>query len=241
MQPVKDRSDSIYTSGEYLQSTRSWHVEDSPWKAGNIAKILTGNGIQANTIAEIGCGAGAILEELAMTEGFADVRFEGYDISPQAIEIASTRKNKRISFLQADILTQEGHTDFDVLLAIDVFEHIPDYIGFLEACREKARYKVFHIPLDLHVSSVLRNTFMEGRYSIGHLHYFTADSAIATLHDAGYEVIDSFYTNAAMDLFYVHPSLRKALANGPRWFLSLISDAFSARLLGGYSLMVLAV
>ena len=103
------------------------------------------------------------------------------------------------------------------LLVIDVFEHIPDCMGFVEKCRAKADYKIFHIHLDIHVSSVLRNAFIGGRYTLGHLHYFTADSAIATLKDTGHEIVDYFYTNAAFGLFKQHPSLKTAIANDPRW------------------------
>ena len=71
-------------------------------------------------------------------------------------------------------------------------------MGFLEKCRAKAEYKIYHIPLDVHVSSVLRNAFIGGRYTLGHLHYFTADSAIATLKDTGHEIVDYLYTNAAL-------------------------------------------
>ena len=45
---------------------------------------------------------------------------------------------------------------FDLLLMLDVFEHVEDYIGLLRAVRSKAKQKLFHIPLDLSVQSVLR-------------------------------------------------------------------------------------
>ena len=124
-------------------------------------------------------------------------------------------------------------------MIIDVFEHVPDYLGFVEKCREKATYKIYHIPLDIHVSSVFRNSFLRNRYTIGHIHYFTADSAISALRDTGHEIIDCFYTNGAVGLFKEHPSFKKAIANVPRWLLSKFNLPFTARLLGGYSLLVL--
>ena len=98
---------------------------------------------------------------------------------------------------------------------------------------------MYHIPLDLHVSSVVRGSFIGGRYTIGHLHYFTAESAIATLKDSGYQIVDYFYTNGGIDLFMKHPSYRKLIANVPRWFFSKISTPMTARLFGGFSLLVL--
>jgi SAM-dependent methyltransferase len=231
---------NIYTDGQYLEATQTWHAEDSPWKARQIEKIIYKNKLQPNSIAEIGCGSGSILDELSKQPKWQHVSFEGYDISPQAIEIANKLGNKRIGFFQDDILSEDNEKYFDVLMAIDVFEHVPDYMGFVSKCKEKAKYKIYHIPLDIHVSSVIRNSFTNNRYTIGHIHYFTADTAISTLLDTGHEVMDYFYTNGAMDLFKEHPEIKTAVANVPRWLFSKFSVPFTARLFGGYSLLVLA-
>ena len=174
---------SIYTSGDYLATTETWHTEDSPWKANQIAKIITDAGIVPRTIAEIGCGGGMNLRELADKKSLEHVQFTGYDISPQAIALSQQINHQQINFFCDDLLSTSNVDHFDILMAVDVFEHVPDYMGFLEKCRQKADYKIYHIPLDLHVSSVLRNAFITHRYSIGHIHYFTADSALATLRD----------------------------------------------------------
>lgn len=231
--------DTIYTSGAYLESTQTWHTEDSPWKAAQINKIISKNHIHPLRVAEIGCGAGAILDELSKKDSLCRAHFEGYDISPQAIELAKRRENKRVQFLCGDLLSGTNADHFDVLLVIDVYEHVPDYMSFLAKCRIKADYKIYHIPLDIHVSSVLRNTLISNRYTLGHLHYFTADSAIATLKDTGHEIVDYCYTNAAIDLFKQHPSIKKAVANVPRLLFQKLSLPFAVRVFGGYSLLVL--
>jgi SAM-dependent methyltransferase len=231
----------IYTGDEYLQATsQTWHSEDSPWKAGQILRIISKNGIHPKTIAEIGCGTGGILDELSKQSYLDGVQFEGYDIAPQAIELSRKRESRQCAFSCSDLLSDANtHKHFDILLVIDVFEHIPDYIGFVN----KAEYKIYHIPLDLSVSSVLRNSYIPtggvfpgGRY---HIHYFTADWAIATLKETGHEIVDSFYTNVSF-VFWNHPSLKTAIANCPRWLFSKFSVPFTARVFGGYSLLVLA-
>ncbi len=232
--------DSIYTSGKYLETTQTWNAEDSPWKADQIIKIICNNRLHPQTIAEIGCGAGAILDELSKKEYLRGVQFSGYDISPQAMELAKHKESASVRFFYEDLVSETNAKHFDILLVIDVFEHVADYMGFLEKCRARADYKIFHIPLDIHVSSVLRNAFIGGRYTLGHLHYFTADSAIATLKDTGHEILDYFYTNAAFGLFKQHPSIKKAIANVPRGLFSKFSLPFTARVFGGYSLLVLA-
>jgi len=231
--------ENIYKSGQYLERTKSWHAEDSRWKAKQIKAILDKNAVRCETIAEIGCGSGSILDALSQFPDLKGVRFEGYDISPQAIEIAARLRNDRIGFFERDLLLEPDDKHFDILLIVDVFEHVPDYLGFVEKCKKRAEYKIYHIPLDVHVSSVLRNAFIASRYTIGHIHYFTAESAISTLRDTGHEILYCMYTNVGIGLFSVHPTFKRAVANVPRWLLSKLSVPLTARVFGGYSLLVL--
>ncbi|MDX9745689.1 MAG: hypothetical protein WCX84_00020 [Syntrophales bacterium] len=90
---------------------------------------------------------------------------------------------------------------FDIVMAIDVFEHVEDCFGFLRKLKEKAEYKIFHIPLDLSVQTVLRSfPIIHGRKSVGHIHYFTKETALETLKDTGYLIIDYFYTGGSLEL-----------------------------------------
>ncbi len=238
--PAQYNIDDQYKSDEYLNKNPSWHVEDSEWKARQIHRVLTANSVNPSRICEIGCGVGQILQELQNKISNPGVEYYGYDIAPKAIGQARKLENEHLHFFSGNLLDESNEDTFDLLLAIDVFEHVPNYLGFLEQCRTKATWKIYHIPLDVHVSSVLRNQLTQGRYTVGHLHYFNAASAIASLQDTGHEIIDWTYTAGAIELYRTHPSLKRALANLPRWLLSRLSTGLSARLLGGYSLLVLA-
>lgn len=229
----------IYTDGQYLETTATWHVEDSPWKAQQIKAILDENALRPTTVADVGCGGGLILDELSRMDGLQDANFAGYDVSPQAIELANKLGAEGVDFIHEDLVAEGNTARFDLLLVIDVFEHVADYWRFVEQCRAKATYKIYHIPLDIHVSSVWRNVLTRNRYTTGHLHYFTADSALCTLRDTGHEILDYSYTSGAFGLFKQHPTLKKAVANVPRWVLSHFSVRLAARLFGGYSLLVL--
>lgn len=96
---------TIYTSGKYLEVTRTWHEEDSSWKAAHIWKMLVTNHIQPQRIVEIGCGVGGILKELSKMNSFPDAQFKGYDISPQAIQLVICQKAKNIEFYCEDRLS----------------------------------------------------------------------------------------------------------------------------------------
>jgi hypothetical protein len=153
--------------------------------------------------------------------------------------MAKQNENPRIRYFLEDPLSEKSDKYYDILLMIDVFEHVRDYMGFVGSCKAKAKYKIFHIPLELSASAVLRNTLLESRRSVGHLHYFTAESALATLKEMGHEIIDHNFTSGAIDLYQQHPRLKTAIANVPRWLVSKISVPLSARLFGGFSLLVL--
>jgi 2-polyprenyl-3-methyl-5-hydroxy-6-metoxy-1,4-benzoquinol methylase len=229
-------SSSIYETGEYVERNPTYHVEDSSWKATQILRLVEKHRLQPRTICEIGCGAGEILRQL-QKQLPANTSLFGYEISPQAFALCQPRSNERLSFYCEDLLTAESPY-FDLLLCIDVFEHVPDYLSFLQGVRGKARHKIFHIPLDMSAQWVLRGKPIMGeRNQGGHLHYFMKDTALATLHDTGYRVIDWVYTAGAID----HPrSVKAKLASLPRRLLARINQDFVARALGGYSLLVLA-
>jgi hypothetical protein len=168
----------------------------------------------------------------------SDCLFWGYDISPQALDLAQSRANERLHFKLADI-RQEPTTFYDLLLVMDVIEHVEDCFGFLREIKPKGRYKILHIPLDLSVQTLLRpNGLLKVRHAYGHLHYFTKETALATLRDTDYEVLDYFYTSRAIEM-PTHELPRKLLKL-PRRFLGAINQNMAAHLLGGWSLLVLA-
>lgn len=142
--------------------------------------------------------------------------------------------------VSAFTLLEEQET-YDLLLTIDVFEHVPDYLGFLKSLRSRAEMKVFHIPLDLSVSSVLRpQSFLRVRRDVGHLHYFSQETAIAALEDCGYQILDAPLTAGALEVAGKYGTTRTRLANFPRRIFGSISQRWAARILGGWSLLVLA-
>lgn len=228
---------TVYEDGTYLHNNPTWHEEDSPWKAKQIEKILRKNNVDPSTICEVGCGAGETLNCLA--NGYsANVIFSGYEISPQAFEICKKKEKQNLHFLLTDLL-DEGDASFDVIMVIDVFEHVDDYLGFLRKVQAKGEYKVFHIPLDLSVQTVLRSSpILRGRASVGHIHYFTKETALATLKDTGYEVVDYFYTNGSLEL--PNRGWKANLLKLPRKLLFSIHQDLTVRILGGFSLLVLA-
>jgi len=159
----------IYMDGEYLRRNPTWHAEESQWKSKQIIKIISKNKIQPHSICEIGCGAGEVLNQMHL-EMPEDISFSGYEISPQAFELCRKREKNRLHFYLGDIFDDEK-AFFDIILAIDLVEHVEDYFGFLRRLREKAIYKIFHFPLNISVQTVLRpSQILRFRRGVGHIH-----------------------------------------------------------------------
>lgn len=224
----------MYLDGTYLSANPSWHAEDSAWKARHVVEMLRRHRISPAVVCEVGCGAGEILASLR--RAFPQSTLIGYDISPDAILLANARATEGLSFRLADVLCEDVH--YDVLLAADVFEHVDDYLGFLRRLRSKADWLVFHIPLDFSALNVVRRAYiMRTREQLGHLHHFTADTALSTLRMAGYSIVEVAYTSGAVELSARRG--RRRLVDVVRRVGRAFSPGLTARVLGGFSLLVL--
>jgi hypothetical protein len=150
--------------------------------------------------------------------------------------MARKYETERVSFHHLEVTPPSG-IKYDVAAVIDLVEHVEDYLGFCQALLGLANYFIFHIPLEISAEGALRDRQILARRTSGHLHYFTKATALAALDETGYEVIDSRYTPAFIDLART-PKQRLARVV-TRLFFKLKPD-LCVRLLGGASLMVLA-
>ena len=226
---------TIYTNGTYLRKNPDWHADDAAWKASHIARMLERHKLRPESVCEVGCGSGEVMRLLG--EHIPAARFVGCDVSPHAIEISRRKSAGNLQFRLEDVL--QSTAEYDLVMAIDVFEHVEDCFGFVRRLKARGRHKLFHIPLDLSALSVARASKLRTmRESVGHIHYFTKDTALALLEDTGYRVIDHFYTSGSTELG--HYGWKTRLLKAPRQALFAMDPDAAARWLGGYSLMVLA-
>ena len=226
----------LYVEGEYARRHPDWHREHSAWKAAQVLTMIRRHRLEPQTVTEVGCGAGGILAAL-QKELPAGVAFTGYEIAPAALAMAQALANPHLRFIQGDFTALQP-APADLLLTMDVVEHVEDYLGFLRALRPRAARHIFHLPLDLSLLSQLQPARLQwARESVGHLHYFTAETALAALAAAGYTVTDWFFTAVELDLpppSAQHQRLRRLRRLGRR-----LAPAWTARLLGGFSLLAL--
>ena len=225
---------SRYLDGTQLAAAPDWYESDAAWKAERVRDMMRKHGMEPGSICDVGCGTGGVLDHLSQTLP-PTTRLVGYEMSPQAVALAPEARKQRITFVSE--WAEESEGGFDLMLVLDVFEHVDDYLGFLRTIRGKAGSFIFHIPLDVSVQTVLRGSpFTRARESLGHLHYFSRDTALATLRDTGYVTMDEELTQPGIDLW----GGKSRLARLPRKAAFRLNPRLAARVMGGFSLLVLA-
>ncbi len=235
----------LYTSEDYIKHNPDWHVDASPWKASVMLQAIARNHLQPRSVCEIGCGAGEILKILqANLDPACD--FRGYDIAPDAIAMAKSRENEHLHMFLGDMRDDTAYF-CDLILIIDTLEHFENCFELLRDIKSKSTYKIFQLPLDISVKSVLGNKLPEYRHATGHLHFFTKDIALEVVKAAGYEIVDWFYAiepfrgAGARPLSFPLSLVRtvvRALQRFPRLVLYGLNKDFAARVFGDWKLIV---
>lgn len=234
-----------YETGEYWSSNPTFHLGDSLFKARNVVKALELCGIGENLrVCDLGCGAGGVLHhvyQLLSEQGIQLCEVHGYDISEKAIAQGSVLFPE----LQLEIGSVRDVGDgYDIILVLDVLEHLERYYEFLQAVQHKASLYVFHIPMDMTALRVLHQSeLLETWDKMGHIHQFCEATAIRVLNTAGFEVVHRHWT--AVDLHQEAKAERpcgykRRLVNVLRKILFPIVPSFAVALLGGKSLMIVA-
>ena len=156
---------------------------------------------------------------------------------PEAFTAACKRSAPGLDFRNEGI-SPDSEGDFDLVLCFDVFEHIEDYFSFLKNLRQIGRNFLFHIPLDMNAQMILRGEpIRRVREQVGHIHYFSKDSALASLAQCGFTIREHEYTRGSDSGC---GTLKYKLMSLPRQVAFSVSADHAVRILGGYSLLVWA-
>lgn len=97
-----------------------------------------------------------------------------------------------------DIGEAERESGYDLVLLIDVIEHMIEHHEIAEKINNISRNIIYNIPIEKNIMDFLRNIYMRGEYygsqtlSLGHVHFFSSCSAkrFVSLH---HKIVDSIF------------------------------------------------
>lgn len=224
-----------YTGGSYAATNHDWHESDAAWKARQVAKMLDSHGLRPESICDIGCGTGGVLDELRSLLDWKP-SLTGYEVAEEAFRHLPVDRTNRIELVQG--AHNADQRSFDLMLCLDVFEHIEDYYGFLRSIRSKAPLAVFHIPIEHAVTTAFGpGPILKSAVDVGHIQHFSAAVALEALRYSGYEVLDSIHTVPAREIRA--RGARQVFGRAIRVAAASINVDLAARVMTGFPLLVL--
>lgn len=153
--------------------------------------VHNGDGLR---VLEVGCGAGLMLSWLD------EQGFEVYGVEPSSDAAAlATERGLEVSQGTLDSFVEaHGQLRFDAVVLINVLEHLPDPVGFLEAAGSTLADEgvlCVRVPNDFsEVQELAREKIQKDPWWIAipdHIHYFDFGSLARLLTRLGYQVVSS--------------------------------------------------
>jgi SAM-dependent methyltransferase len=214
----------LYLSGAYLRNNPTLHSEDSAWKAKIIYPFLDRfvalrNAPQWNLL-DVGGGAGLLLrmigDYLTHKTGRSVVKC-ALEYSTQMLEIQKANNPDLACAQQGSIeMTAFTEKQFDLVLLIDVLEHLPDDRKAMKEIRRICEYAIIKIPLEDTLHFRLMNALRRGALqrhafeSVGHVNCYSVRTYRKAIEECGGEIVFQKFTNI-FQYFLTHSSCRSQM------------------------------
>ena len=175
-----------------------------------------GVALRGARVCDIGCGYGALIEELRRRGADA----KGVEYDPACVDYCRGRG------LSVERITSEEDVaalgPLDVITLSHTLEHVRDVEGFLSRVRERARFVFFEVP---HYSLQVTEEFRDQE---GHLHFFNPSSLERLLRRCGLEPLRVEACGPTLQFFWSErqplPLARRVLRTLQRdWFFKQYS------------------
>ncbi len=163
----EERWDDMKRYGPYSRHVRSWiHRFVAP--------------LAFTSVLDAGCGQGELLKE--MLARYPQIqRVAGIDFSPASINITRQRIEKG-RFEVIDLQTQHLDEQYDLVVSIDVMEHIPDDVAALANLRKMTKGHAL-------VSTIQGNSLPQWEVdTVGHVRNYRRGELAAKMEKAGFVV-----------------------------------------------------
>lgn len=204
-------SEDKFNEQTYIANNPTLALEDVEYKFYYIQQLLQKIEVSNNkvTILDVG-GGGGFLGRMICDYFFKQgksIEFHILDVSQKMIEVqknnnpyVSKSHNCYLEDLNVD-------TKFDLVLMIDVIEHIPNKDEASSMLQKISKYTIYNIPTEVNLIDVLRNLYMKNKYfklqteTLGHLHFFSYLSAFNHFNKY-FKPIESFFPDYARHILY---------------------------------------
>ena len=176
---------SFYSSGEGSEWRRIGAID----KAANIVRAWYSQSGRQPSVAEIGCGDGAIAARLAELNFF--VSYRGFDISGSGIDTAKSRAVERAEFAVCGSSIQVEDDSADVVIMSHVIEHLEHPRELLKEAHRIAPILIAEVPLEL-------NRGLKNDYDwnpVGHINKYNRKAIRQLVQTCQFDVLDQFTTN----------------------------------------------
>jgi SAM-dependent methyltransferase len=203
--------DSAYARGGERHA--AWRELGARGKADHVVSLCAEASLPAGTVAEIGCGDGALLAELSR-RGFGE-SLSGFEISEAALSLARARSVPRVERLEVfdgqSLPVADGAFDLGVLS--HVLEHVPEPLPLLRESGRACRAVIVEVPLERNASGA-RAVKRESSEAIGHLEALDRASVRRLIADAGLRVAAELLDPLPRDVHTFFASTRADQARG---------------------------
>lgn len=137
--------------------------------------------LDVKTVLDVGCGSGENLAGLA--ESIPNLTLTGIDFSSEALALAAKRA-PGAKLRQLDAQNECLDERFDLVMSIQVIEHVADDVGALRNMGRMSKQWV--------LVTTMRGRMRPSERDIGHLRNYSDEELRAKAGSAGLEVVDIF-------------------------------------------------
>jgi len=131
---------------EYINKNPNMHLEDSLLKLGQISLVIPSS-LKVKSLLDVACGAGLIT--LKMVEKLKSKDNVGIDISRAMINKAKELdKDGVVIWKVTDVFKYNAKNKFDLVICVDILEHVEHDLKFLKKVGQLGRYVVIKTPLE---------------------------------------------------------------------------------------------
>lgn len=126
----------------------------------------------------------------------------------------------------------------DIVFCMDVIEHLEEPYQLFRSLREKTLYLIIHLPLEQSICHLLLKKPSTSYINLGHLHFFSWETANILIKHSSFEIVDYQFTSPAISLKILSKDIKK-FYHLFRYSVYKINPSLAAILFGGSVMLLL--